>query len=159
MAFLIPVNIASWDTKHPGRRDQALLDIYCLNTNRMCNIVATDAGSRFFFNNDPDDRRDSPDRIDITSSVAVVTGWADFGYGNDSKYVTLPVFPGTDLTETPVDTTIEWDDIAYIWQTPKAYIHGVTHVVYYRNAWDRVECVIDKYLWEFFAYEWLGIWP
>ena len=159
MAHLYAIAVDVWDTKHPGRRDQAWYDEYLLNTNRMVDIIddASTGYGEFKFHNDPDDRRDSPDTIMADSaSVATITDWADFGH--PSKFITLPIFPGTDLTETAVDTTIEFDNIAYIWQTDRDYDRDTSHMVYYPEAWKRVECLVDKSLLDIWVYDWLGVW-
>ena len=157
MGFLLPCEIVYWDTKHPGRRDQAHDDYYMLNTNRMVELVQVDSDVKFRFNNDPEDRRDSPDNIKVhNTDIATIRVWHDEGH--PSKFVTMPVFPGTDLTETTVDTTMEWDDIAYIWETDRDYDDGVCHMVYYPKAWERREVIIDHSFLAVWIYDWLGIW-
>ena len=156
MAFLYPAEIIYWDTKHPGRRDQARGDTYILNTNRMVELVDLDDGVKFRFNNDPEDRRDCPDNIKIDSTVANITTWSDFGHL--SNFITLPLFPGTDLTEATVNTTMEFNDIAYIWQTDRDYVDGVCHMVYYPKAWERREVVVDHSLLAIWVFDWLGVW-
>lgn len=157
MAFLFPCEIDYWDTKHPGRRNQAIANTYLLNTNRMVEMVDTDTGVKFRYNNDPEDRRDSPDNIKLVdTTVATLRWWHDNGH--PSKFVTLPVYPGTDLHENTVNTTLEWDDIAYIWQTDRDFDDEVCHMVYYPQAWERKEVMINRSLLAVLVYDWLGIW-
>ena len=159
MALLFPTTILEWNTKHPGKRmNVARDDLYLLNTNRICEMrVSGTNDSRFLYSNDPDDRRDSPDRIKSDSSVAVITSFHDAE--PFSKFGTFPIFPDMDVTETPVDTTIEFKDIAYLWQTPRDYDDEVTHMVYYPKAWERVKCIVDASLADIYIYTLLGIWP
>ena len=157
MAFLYPSEIDYWDTKHPGRRDQTYDGYYLLNTNRMLKMVVRFNGFKCEFANDPNDRRDCPDNLQIIdTTLADVIWWHDRGHL--SKFVTLPVYPGTDLSEHTVNTTIEWDDIAYIWQTDRDYDDGVCHMVYYPKAWERKEVMIDHSLLAVWVYDWLGVW-
>ncbi len=157
MGFLFPSIISYWDTKHPGRRDQSRQHYYLLNTNRMVEMVEVDDDLKFRFNNDPEDRRDCPDNIKITNTtVATVRFWHDLGH--PSKFVTLPIFPGTDLTEATTDITIEFDDIAYIWETDKDHEIDVCHMVYYPKAWERKEVIVNYSFLAIWVYDWLGVW-
>lgn len=146
MAILFAATVTSWSTKHPGKRmGVASQNIYMLNSNRIIELkdVGTD-DSGFYFANDPDDARDSPDYITTELTPADIETF----HNTDptSKFATLDIYPGTDLTETPVSTLIEWANIAYIYQTPRDVIDAVSHMVYYRKPWDRVECIIDHIL-------------
>ena len=157
MAFLYPSEIDYWDTKHPGRRDQTYDGYYLLNTNRRVEMVEVGDDVKFRFSNDPEDRRDSPDNIKILdTNVATLRAWHDIGH--ISNFVTLPIYPGTDLSEHTVDTTLEWEDIAYVWQTDRDYDDGVCHMVYYPKAWERREVIVDHSFLAMWVYDWIGVW-
>lgn len=146
MASLMPAIVRVWNTKHPGKRmGVAIINYYFLNTNRI--IELRDLGSNysgFYFANDPDDARDSPDYLE----VAVTTTNIELYHNATpaSKFGTIPIFPSWDITETPVNTEIPWENIAYAWQTPRDFADNVMHMVYYRKPWQRVECLVD---WDF----------
>lgn len=146
MAILFAATVTSWSTKHPGKRmDVAFENTYMLNSNRIIelrDVGADDSG--FYFANDPEDARDSPDYI--TTELPALAIEIYHNTNPTSKFATLDIYPGTDLTETPVSTLIEWADIAYIYQTPRDVVDAVSHMVYYRKPWDRVECIIDHIL-------------
>ena len=143
MAILFQTVVNVWNTKHPGKRmGVASGNIFMLNTNRIIELRAkSDTTSGFYYANDPDDRRDSPDYIEVTCTTDEIEVYHNTDPTH--KLVDLDIYPGTDLTETPVTTTLEWKDIAYIYQTPRDVVDVVSHMVYYRKAWERVECIID----------------
>ena len=162
MASLFPVYVYEWDTKHPGKRmGVAYGDYYVVNSNRFVDIrdraYADDAtASISLFANDPDDRRNSPDTLGCSAAPSVIQGWHDIA--PVSKFGTLPIFPDKDLSQAAVDTTIEWANVAYLWQTPRDYDDDVCRMVYYPEAWKRVECIIDKSLVEVWFYHLLNVW-
>lgn len=162
MACLIPTYVYVWNTKHPGKRiGVAYLNTYLLNPNRVVDMTVCSYGgdttaSKFLFANDPDDRRDSPDTIIASETNADFIAYMD--YDSASKFGTLPIFPDMDITQVAVDTTIEWENVAYMWQTNRDYADDVTRMVYYPEAWKRVECIIDKPLADIWFYQGTGLW-
>ena len=163
MAMLFPAYVYDWDTKHPGKRmGVAYNDYYVFNPNRFVDIrdraYAADASASIsLYANDPDDRRDCPDTLGISSAPSVIQTWCDLD--PPSKFGTLPIFPDMDVTQAAVDTTIEWDNIAYLWQTPRDYADDICRMVYYPEACTRVECIIDASLAEVWLYHIFGVWP
>lgn len=163
MAMLFPAYVYEWDTKHPGKRlGVAYGDYWVFNPNRFVDIrdrsyAADSTSSISLYSNDPDDRRDSPDTLGIGSAPSVIQAWYDLD--PPSKFGTLYIFPDMDITQTSVATTIEWANIAYLWQTPKDYADGIIcRMVYYPEAWKRVECIIDASLVEVWFYHIFGAW-
>lgn len=147
MGYLFLTTVYEWTTKKPGRRlNIAYVDGYLLNTNRCIEIQSTDRGTKFWYANDPDDRRDSPDHIECSTALGVLIMAHDTD--PDEKMYSFPIFPDMDITQAAVDTTIAWDDIAYVYQTYQDIQDGVSHMVYYRKAWERVECIVDLSLTE-----------
>ena len=150
MLFL--TTVISWDSKKAGRRvdtDRVYINAYVLNTNRISDLKVwiDDDGeeySKFLYSDDPDDARDSPANVICASTVAEIEAYHNLVY--TSKFGTLPVFPDMDTTQATVDTTVEWDDIAYGYGSAGEI--GVNHakVVYYENAWKRKEVLVDQAL-------------
>jgi uncharacterized protein (TIGR02145 family) len=151
---LVFLQVDSWHSVRPGKyvRDRAngsyvaVGDYYLLNTNRMVDIVSLDmAHVQFKYNQAPDDARCSPDTI--TANITLASLITAHDTAPPSKFMTLPIFPTCDITriglDTPVFTQIEGDDIAMIYATPKDFLHGVCHMVYYRNSFERVTCIIN----------------
>jgi len=143
MASVFVTQITTWNTKKSGKRlDVSYQDYYLLNSNRIIELRAIDDdSSKFYYANDPDDARDSPDYIECNSNTTTIEAYRNLVL--PSKFITLPIFPGFDITETPIDTEIEIVDIAYAWASYKDLLDAVCHLVYYRKAWERVECLVD----------------
>lgn len=158
---LFLTQVDNWSTSRPERYKRgangvhnnyvAYGDYYLLNTNRVVDLTSKTSGSKFLYCQAPDDRRCSPDEIECGTSVAVIIGWADAT--EDSKFGTFPIFPGFDTTATAVDTTIAWSDVCMIYQTPRDFDDGVAHMVYYKESFKRVLCMIDLNLIEVLALE------
>lgn len=141
---LFLTSITDWTTKRPEKYKKVLyLNYILLNTNRLCDIrETTDGDTEFLYHQAPDDHRCSPDHITCGTSLVLLKEWHD--YTSASKFNTFSVFPGYDITATPVDTVIEWDDIAMIYQTDRDIADGVCHMVYYENSFKRKAVMIDE---------------
>lgn len=121
-------------------------DYYLLNTNRMVDIRETTGGGTIFeYNQAPDDHRCSPDTIETNSTLLQLN--QDTDLVPQDKFATLDIFPTLDITrvtvDTPVETQIEWSDIALVWQTARDITYGVVHLVYYTKSWKRVTVIVD----------------
>ena len=151
---LIFLQVDSWHTIRPEKyvRNRsknsyvAVGDYYILNTNRMVDIISLAPGhTQFKYNQAPDDARCSPDTITATISLATIVAAHDTA--PPSNFMDLPIFPTCDMKrisiDTPVYTSIEVDDITMIYATNKDFLHGVCHMVYYRNSFERVTCIIN----------------
>lgn len=147
--MLALVEVYDWDTKHPGNRmNESYANAFLLNTNRMINIIDKEFGndseaSQLLFSNNPNDPRDSPDRLVVSLSPALLEQYHNTDYA--SKFAVLDIFPSLDITNlgTPVETLIEWDNIAYIYMTYNDYTNNHCHMVYYDESWKRKLVVID----------------
>ena len=150
--MLLLADVLDWDTKHPGdRMKESLANGYLLNTNRMINLVDTafgdeDDATRMLFSNNPNDPRDSPDRLVISGTVAQIRVYHDTPYF--SKFAVLSIYPTLDVTNpgTPVETLIEWENIAYVYRTYNDYTHDRCHVVYYDESWKRKVVIVNHTL-------------
>lgn len=155
--FLAQVNV--WSSirpeKHVADRDintyVSYGDYYLLNTNRCVDIIDKTTYLQCKYNQAPDDHRCSPDTIEFIpikygqgesdSYLEYLTDYADL-VDND-KFGTFAIYPNMDRDETPVDTQIEWADIAYMYQTPRDFTLDLVHMVYYDKSWKRIVCLID----------------
>jgi len=140
---LFATTVTVWNTKKAGNRmNLAYSDEFLINTNRIIDLtVVGDDDTQFCYADDPDDRRDSPGFIECVTSKAAIEAYHN-GVA-DSKLAELDIFPGFDNTATPETIQLEWDCIAYIWQTRQDIADDVSHMVYYEGAWKRVLCLID----------------
>lgn len=145
--MLALVTVSEWNTKHPGDRMAAFAHAYVINTNRIVNLVEDeyegDECSRFLFSNNPNDPRDSPDRIQCALTVDELRVYHDLD--PTSKFGSIDIFPNKDVTDlgTAVTTLIEWENIAYAFVTYSDLVAGRTRMVYYDESWKRKEVFID----------------
>lgn len=155
MASLGYTMVLDWKTKHPGNRKQeALWDVFLLNTNRIIEMRADRSFwlASFWFSNNPNDSRDSPDWLHVFWSPDVWEAWHNLDPA--SKFGTFPIFPDFDRTQTPIDTDIQWENVAYIYCTYQEFYHYDTcHMVYYTDSWKRVECIVDMTMGEIMTME------
>lgn len=149
--MLALVEVYDWDTKHPGNRmNESYANAFLLNTNRMINIIDRtidgNSGSQLLFSNNPNDPRDSPDRLFVNLSASELRNYRDVD--EFSKFAVLDVYPSLDVTNlgTPVETLIEWDNIAYVYMTYNDYTHDRCHVVYYDESWKRKVVIVNHTL-------------
>jgi len=149
---LIQVTAVIWQSKRPEKRiGKSYNNLYLLNTNRMVDIITYDTdGSQFKYVQAPQDRRCSPDTIETNTSVADLRTAHDIT--PDSKFATLPIYPTLDIstiaTATPVDTLIEWENIALAWQTDRDEADDVSHLTYYTESWKRKTVIVNMTLAE-----------
>jgi uncharacterized protein (TIGR02145 family) len=154
MILLTQVN--HWESKRPEKYvslqgDHQIYtladgDYYFLNTNRISEIITKhDGTTRFYFTQNPNDHRCSPDIIECNTSLADIETYHNIIA--PSKFVTLPIFPTNDiervLIDTPVNTMVELDDICMVYATRRDNELNVTHCVYYRESFKRVTCIIN----------------
>ncbi len=155
--------VYTWTTKRPDKPLKVAYNHYfLLNTNRMVDIEEYTTGSaqsQFLFSQAPDDRRASPDTITAYATVATLKGYHDTD--DFSKFAALPIFPTFDPAGTPVTTYIEWDDIAYVYQTYQDFWvdGGVSHMVYYENGWKRKTVLVNMSILDLMLAEVFGVYP
>jgi hypothetical protein len=156
--FLAQVNV--WNSirpeKHLANRDKntyvAYGDYYLLNTNRCVDIKDKGAYLQCKYNQAPDDHRCSPDTIEFQISpygemrddtqIDIFIQHGDLE--SASKFAIFDIYPDMDITQTPVTTEIEWDDIAYIYAMPNEFDDSRCHMVYYDKSWKRVFCIVNR---------------
>lgn len=147
--MLFPSLLSTWNSKKPGDRiKDANAGLYMLNPNRIIELRVHNHGndhSKFFYADDPDDPRDSPGYIECNTTVAAIEAYYNTATPT-SKFVTLAMFPKMDRTKTAVNTAIEWEDIAYIWQKLSDVRYNICHCVYYQNDFKRMECRLNHSL-------------
>ena len=141
---LFLTTITDWTTKRPEKYQKVLYQNYILlNTNRLCDIRrTTDDHTEFLYSQAPDDHRCSPDHITCGTTLPVLIQWHDAV--EISKFGTFSIFPGYDITQTPVATTIEWANVCMIYQTDRDVADNVCHMVYYDESWKRRAVMIDE---------------
>lgn len=155
------VQVYDWDTKHPGdRMRESFADVYLLNTNRMVNIIDRtiegNSGSQLLFSNNPNDPRDSPDRLFVNLTADELRTFRDLD--EFSKFAALDIYPSLDVTNlgTAVETLIEWENIAYVYMTDRDYLNDICHVVYYDESWKRKVVIVNHTLTGVFEIALLG---
>jgi uncharacterized protein (TIGR02145 family) len=121
-------------------------DYFFINTNRISDMITKhDGTTKFKFSQNPNDHRCSPDIIECNTTVANI----EIAHNTvpPSKFIILPIFPTNDITrvlvDTPVNTLVEIDDIAIVYCTRRDVALNVAHCVYYRESFERVECIIN----------------
>jgi uncharacterized protein (TIGR02145 family) len=145
MIFL--TQIVNWKSKRPEQYDNiAWNNYYFLNTNRIVDLITFDGtGSQFKYCQFPDDHRCSPDTIETNTSVVDIEAYHNVVL--PIKFAPLPIFPTNDMSrvliDTPVITYIDFDDICMAYCTPRDIALNVAHVVYYRESFKRVTCIIN----------------
>ena len=160
--MLYVTEVFDWDTKHPGNRmNESYENAFLLNTNRMVNLIDTEFEgeadvTKLLFSNNPNDPRDSPDRLVVDGSVAAIRLYHDLDYA--SKFAVLDIYPSLDVLDlgTPVETLIEWENIAYVYMTNRDYLNDICHVVYYDESWKRKVVIVNHTFMGVFAIALLG---
>ena len=161
--FLAQVNV--WSSIRPEKYvstagdhsiyTMAYGDYYLLNTNRCVDIIDKTTYLQCKYNQAPDDHRVMPDTLEfipIKYGQGESDSYLEYFYDyadlpNNHDFGTFAIYPTLDVTrvtiDTPVDTEIDWTDIAMIYQTPKDFEGNVAHMVYYTKSWKRIVCIID----------------
>jgi hypothetical protein len=123
--------------------------LYLMNPNRISDMVDLStlaiAKSRFLFSDNHRDRRENNSLVECLLSPAQIQTAHDTDFA--SKFVTLPFFPKNDPTKTPVDTTIDVEDIAYFEEynpDPDNYCY----LIYNRKAFRRVEQLVNLNIYQ-----------
>ena len=144
-------NVTKWvdqrdSTKRVHARDTAMTGYrtFLLNPNRMVNIKDRSslavARSSFLFSDNHRDRREGTSYVECNSSPAQITTAHDTAFF--SKFITLPFCPKNDPTKTPVNNTLDVDDIAYFDDYNDPDYPGFCWVVYNRKAFKRIEQLV-----------------
>lgn len=143
--MFIPAYVLEWRGSFPEKRvrDTVSGDHYALNTNRMFEITeAYDGNPTMFFFDNPANVKDGGARMKIDDeTIASIIAYADLDHGSES--VTLSLFPNNDVTATPVDTTIQKLDIAYMWDQGHP-VTNYTWLVYAEAGWDIKKVLVNE---------------
>lgn len=113
---------------------------FYINPNRISDLKVHGTGSSFLFSDNHRDRRENNSYMETNSTVAEVIAARD--EATASLMVTLPFCPKNDPAKTPVDTTLDIEDIAYFDRyndDPDNFVW----LVYNRKAFKRVEQLVS----------------
>ena len=144
--MLLLTQVTKWVTNRDGNSRVHPRDVwelgyreYLINPNRIVDLKVYGNGSQFLFSDNHRDRRESNSFLRTNSTVAEIITAHDTAYA--SKFITLPFCPKNDPDRTPVNTTIDVDDIAYFDRyndDPDNFVW----LVYNRKAFRRVEQLV-----------------
>lgn len=148
--MLLLTQVTKWVTNRDGNSRVHPRDIwelgyreYLINPNRIVDMVDTSTlvipSCHFRFSDNHRDRREATSYIECNSSAAQVITAHDTAYA--SQFITLPFCPKNDPDRTPVNTTIDVDDIAYFDRyndDPDNFVW----LVYNRKAFKRIEQLV-----------------
>ncbi len=120
--------------------------LYLFNPNRISDLKVDGTGSCFRFSDNHRDRREGNSFMRCNSTVAEIQASHDTAYA--SNFVTLPFCPKNNPLKTPVDVTIDVEDIAYFCEYDAPHELGLDDpapfvwLVYCRKAFKRVEQLV-----------------
>lgn len=144
--MLLLTQVTKWVTNRDGNSRVHPRDVwelgyreYLINPNRIVDLKVYGTGSQFLFSDNHRDRRESNSYLRTNSTVAEIITAHDTAYA--SKFITLPFCPKNDPARTPIDTTIDVEDIAYFDRyndDPDNFVW----LVYNRKAFRRVEQLV-----------------
>jgi len=115
--------------------------LFLINPNRIVDLKVDDDGSMFLFSDNHRDRRENLSFVRSNSTVAEVIAQHDVAF--HSKFITLGFYPKNNPHKTPVDTTIEVEDIAYFDDYNDPDHPNCVWVVYCRKGFRRVEQLVE----------------
>lgn len=115
--------------------------LFLINPNRIVDLKVDDDGSMFLFSDNHRDRRENLSFVRSNSTVAEVIAQHDVAF--HSKFITLGFYPKNNPHKTPVDTTIEVEDIAYFDDYNDPDHDGCVWMVYCRKGFRRVEQLVE----------------
>ena len=146
--MVILTEITKWVDSRDSKQRTHLRDIwdvayrlFILNPNRITDLKVRGTGSSFKFSDNHRDRREGNSYVESNSTVAEIIAAHDTAY--HSKFVTLGFYPKNDPTRTPVDTTIDVEDIAYFDDYNDPDYPACCWLVYDRKAFKRVEQLVN----------------
>jgi hypothetical protein len=144
--MLLLTQVTKWVTNRDGNSRVHPRDVwelgyreYLINPNRIVDLKVYGTGSQFLFSDNHRDRRESNSYLRTNSTVAEIITAHDTAYA--SKFITLPFCPKNDPARTPIDTTIDVEDIAYFDRyndDPDNFVW----LVYNRKAFKRIEQLV-----------------
>jgi hypothetical protein len=143
---LIMVDATMWDDRRDSSKKETTLDNnhtgyrqFLINPNRISDMKVHGTGSCFLFSENHRDRRENNSYMECNQTVAeIITA---YNTAIPSDFITLPFYPHNDPDKTPVDTTLDIEDIAYF----DAYNpdpDNYSWLIYNRKAFRRVEQLV-----------------
>jgi hypothetical protein len=145
--MVILTEITKWvdqrDSKqrvHPRDTWEVGFRLFILNPNRISDLKVHGTGSSFLFSDNHRDRRENNSFLISNSTVAEIEAAHNTAY--HSKFVTLPFFPKNNPHRTPVNTTLDVEDIAYFDDYNDPDHPDCCWLVYNRKAFRRVEQLV-----------------
>jgi hypothetical protein len=146
--MLIWVHATEWQDRRDSSKKETTLDnnqvgyrLFLINSNRITDLKVdpVSGGAMFLFSENHRDRRENNSFMRVTETVAEIIAAHDTAYA--SNFVTLPFQPKNDPTKTPIDTTLEVEDLAYFDRYNPDPDH-FSWLIYNRKAWKRVEQLV-----------------
>lgn len=151
--MLLLTQITKWvdqrdSTKRKHKRDEWELGYreFLINPNRITNLKVHGTGSSFLFSDNHRDRREGNSYVESNSTVAEIIATHDTPH--HSNMITLPFCPKNDPRKTPVDYTLDVEDLAYFdaYNAPPelglADPDKFCWLVYNKKAFKRVEQLV-----------------
>jgi hypothetical protein len=116
--------------------------LFVINPNRIVDLKVDDTGSCFKFSDNHRDRREATSFIRCNSTVAEVEVAHNLPF--HSKFITLDFYPKNNHYKTPIATTLDVDDIAYVddYNDPDHPDHDCIWIVYNVKAFKRIEQLV-----------------
>lgn len=126
--MIIRLNITKWD----GKNDQRITDtttgnVFLFNAKNINGpVVRASTKSSFMFVENRNDYRAKAEYLEATQSTANIQTYA--AYTINSEFVSLPLYPDNDITQSVVTTMINVDSISWVYKdgiSPKTKCHIV----------------------------------
>ena len=149
--MFVLANVTKWvdqrdSTKRSHKRDIAMVGYrrFLLNPNRFVDIKDRStlalARSSFLFSDNHRDRREGNSYLEVNLSPAQLETAHNLAF--HSKFVTLPFCPKNNPEKTPVDTTLDTEDLAYFDAYNDPDYPNFCWLVYNRKAYKRTEQLV-----------------
>ena len=118
---------------------------FLLNPNRMVDIKDRStlalAKASCLFSDNHRDRRENLSYMELDNSPAQIAASHDTAF--HSKFITLGFYPKNNPRKTPVDTTVDVEDIAYFDDYNDPNFPNCVWLVYCRKGFRRVEQLVE----------------
>lgn len=148
--MFILTQVTKWEDRRDSSKRCHVRDVwelgyreFLLNPNRMVDIKDRSTlvipMSSFLFSDNHRDRREGNSYVECNSSPAQLATAHDTAFA--SKFITLPFCPKNDPARTPVDTTLDVEDIAYF-DRYNDDPDNFCRVVYNAKAFKRIEQLV-----------------
>lgn len=129
--MLIRTTVKSWSDKlgiDTRIVDKTNGDVILFNSNRVNGIlVRASTKSSFMFHERLNNPREKASYVESESTVANLVSYSDYTF--QSAFVSLPLYPDNDSTQSAVTTRINCDSIAYVYKD-QAYPSTKSYIVY-----------------------------